>query len=71
MSDPDIIGNPEPDEGAGPAKVYPAAGEDDQWVVEAPGARKGERKIFTGPNAAIAALEFAHRSYGSARFFTR
>ncbi len=53
----------------GPAKVYPHPEQSDHWVVEAP--TEADRRVFAGPNAEAAALEFAHRSYGSARFFTR
>ena len=54
-----------------PAKVYPDPEQSDRWIVEAPAAPDPDRKVFAGPNAEAAALEFAHRSYGSARFFTR
>jgi hypothetical protein len=53
-----------------PAKVYPDPHEADCWIVEAPTAAI-EPRVFAGPNAEAAALEFAHRNYGSARFFTR
>lgn len=55
--------------GEGPAKVYPDPKRSDHWIVEAPA--EADRRIFAGPNAEAAALEFAHRNYGSARFFTR
>jgi len=61
--------NPEREFDQGPAKVYPDPERSDRWIVEAP--TVADRRVFAGPNAEAAALEFAHRSYGSARFFTR
>jgi hypothetical protein len=54
----------------GPAKVYPDAADPECWIVEPPTPHT-ETRSFTGPNAESAALEYAHRTYGSARFFTR
>ncbi|GEM_PF-5022483 len=39
-----------------------------RWLVEAPDHQMAE-EAFSGPNACRNALEFAHRRYGSARFF--
>ena len=40
-----------------------------RWVVDPPG-REGPAKpaTFSGPNACHAALEYAHRTYGCARY---
>ena len=55
------------------ALVYRDASCPDRWLVGAPGESphgdQGCEQAFTGPNACQAALEFAHRRYGSARFF--
>ena len=50
------------------ALVYRDDGMPDRWLVEAPGDKSLE-EAFSGPNACRNALEFAHRRYGSARFF--
>ena len=50
------------------ALVYRDDGAPDRWLVGAPD-RRGEEEAFSGPNACRNALEFAHRRYGSARFF--
>lgn len=55
------------------ALVYRDASCPDRWLVGAPehgapGDHPSEH-AFTGPNACQAALEFAHRRYGSARYF--
>jgi hypothetical protein len=56
-----------------PAKVYPVADEP-EWVVEPPAsaspASAGTR-TFSGPVALSQALEYAYRTYGSARFLSR
>jgi hypothetical protein len=62
---------PENPEMVDPAKVYPDPQGADRWVVEAARAGAVDRRVFDGPNAEAAALEFAHRNYGGARFFTR
>ena len=57
-----------------PAKVYPARENADEWVVEGPYpdvAEKSERKTFTGANALVQALAFAHAAYGSAQYLSR
>ena len=59
------------------ALVYRDASCPDRWLVGAPGQSpagdqgcdQAYEQAFTGPNACQAALEFAHRRYGSARFF--
>ena len=51
------------------ALVYRDAASPDRWLVGPPD-RAGEEHCFTGPNACVAALEYAHRQYGSARFFS-
>ena len=51
------------------ALVYRDASCPDRWLVGAPGQSPPEEQAFTGPNACQAALEFAHRRYGSARYF--
>jgi hypothetical protein len=50
------------------ALVYRDGGAPDRWLVGAPGVGIKE-EAFSGPNACRNALEFAHRRYGSARFF--
>lgn len=56
-----------------PAKVYAAADVEDCWVVEAPDhAPEAERtRQFSGTDAQMQALRFAHERFGSARFFFR
>lgn len=51
------------------ALVYRDASSPDRWLVGAPEFSTGREHAFTGPNACQAALEFAHRTYGSARYF--
>ncbi len=51
------------------ALVYRDAACPDRWLVGAPESSKAREHAFTGPNACQAALEFAHRTYGSARYF--
>lgn len=51
------------------ALVYRDKASTDRWLVGPPAEIEGEEQSFTGPNACQAALEFAHRHYGSARFF--
>ena len=50
------------------ALVYRDVRAPDRWLVGAPDKGKAE-EAFSGPNACRNALEFAHRRYGSARFF--
>ena len=52
------------------ALVYRDQDEPDRWVVGPPAQSADAQQAFTGPNACIAALEYAHRQYGSARFFS-
>ena len=57
-----------------PARVYPAVQDASGWVVEAPASEapaSGELTTFTGVAALAQALEFAHRTYGSASYFSR
>lgn len=51
------------------ALVYRDGGEPNRWLVDAPGKGGDKEEAFSGPNACRNALEFAHRRYGSARFF--
>jgi hypothetical protein len=51
------------------ALVYRDASCPDRWLVGAPEFSAPEERAFCGPNACQAALEFAHRTYGSARYF--
>jgi hypothetical protein len=58
----------------GPAKVYPASGGGQAWVVEPPSwdeARCGDRRTFDGVAALPEALEYAHQTYGGARCLSR
>jgi hypothetical protein len=49
--------------------VYRDVSSEGRWLVEPPGAHEdGAPASFTGPNACQAALEFAHRTYGCARY---
>src|SRR3954447_1734804 len=49
--------------------VYRDEANQDRWLVEPPAeVEDGEPAAFTGPNACHAALEFAHRTYGCARY---
>lgn len=61
------------DRRAVPAKVYPAPGDVDEWVVEppCPGRSSGDLKTFSGSAALPRALEYAHRTYGGALFLSR
>lgn len=52
------------------ALVYRDASCPDRWLVGPPRPTQEEERAFTGPNACRAALEFAHRMYGSARYFS-
>lgn len=52
------------------ALVYRDARMPERWLVGPPAESAGREHSFTGPNACAAALEFAHRHYGSARFFS-
>ncbi len=51
------------------ALVYRDVDCPDRWLVESPEHTPRQEQAFTGPNAWHAALEFAHRRYGSARSF--
>ena len=51
------------------ALVYRDAACPDRWLVGSPDQPRVEQ-AFNGPNAWQAALEFAHRRYGSARSFS-
>ena len=52
------------------ALVYRDSGAPDRWLVGPPAQSADAAQAFTGPNACTAALEYAHRQYGSARFFS-
>ncbi len=57
-----------------PAKVYPASENAEAWVVESPADAASavvEPKTFTGPVALLQAMQYAHNTYGSARFLSR
>jgi hypothetical protein len=57
-----------------PAKVYPVAGEAEGWVVEPPasGLPAGtELRTFSGAAGLAEALEYSHRTYGSALYLSR
>ncbi len=57
-----------------PAKVYPASEDAEAWVVESPADAASavvEPKTFTGPAALLQAMQYAHDTYGSARFLSR
>lgn len=57
-----------------PAKVYPASAEGREWVVEPPlpsNPVDGARRTFVGPAALTQALEYAHRTYGAASYYSR
>ena len=57
-----------------PAKVYPAPAEAPGWVVEPPALldpASGDCRTFTGSAALLQALEYAHRTYGSALYLSR
>ena len=48
--------------------VYRDGSHANRWLVEPPAGSGAEVASFTGPNAWQAALEFAHRAYGCARY---
>ena len=52
-----------------PAALVYRDGAADRWLVGAPPNEPAGEEVFSGPNACRNALEFAHRRYGSARFF--
>jgi hypothetical protein len=57
-----------------PARVYPAPGDADDWVVEPPEAEtvgEVEFKTFTGHAALLKALEYAHGTYDSVLYLSR
>ena len=57
-----------------PAKVYPASQDTDAWVVEPPVEHASavvEPKTFTGRAALLQAVQYAHDTYGCARFLSR
>jgi hypothetical protein len=57
-----------------PAKVYPASEDAEAWVVEPPvedASAVVEPKTFTGPIALLQAMQYAHDTYGCARFLSR
>ncbi len=57
-----------------PAKVYPASEDTAAWVVEPPmddASAVVERKTFTGHAALLQAVQYAHDTYGCARFLSR
>jgi hypothetical protein len=57
-----------------PAKVYPASADAEAWVVEPPldaAPAVVEPKTFTGPAALLKAMQYAHDTYGCARFLSR
>src|SRR4051794_2370458 len=52
-----------------PPLVYHDTSSGNRWLVEPPaGHQASEPAAFTGANARHAALEFAHRTYGCARY---
>lgn len=57
-----------------PAKVYPSADDAAGWTVEPPAfgpSGNAETRTFSGSAALAEALEFAHRTYGSALYLSR
>ena len=57
-----------------PAKVYPAAGGTGTWVVEPPASGMpagAECRTFSGSAGLAKALEYSHRTYGSALYLSR
>ena len=57
-----------------PAKVYPASEDAEAWVVEPPVddvSAMVEPKTFTGRAALLQAVQYAHDTYGCARFLSR
>jgi hypothetical protein len=48
--------------------VYRDGADQNRWVVDPPDEAEAAPTGFTGPNACHAALEFAHRTYGCARY---
>ena len=48
--------------------VYQDEADQSRWVVDPPGNMGAEPATFSGPNACHAALEYAHRTYGCARY---
>lgn len=57
-----------------PAKVYPSADGAADWVVEPPASEPSgstKARTFSGSAALAEALEYAHRTYGSALYLSR
>jgi len=57
-----------------PANVYPTFKDSETWVVEPPANDASavvEPKTFTGHAALLQALQYAHSTYGSARYLSR
>jgi hypothetical protein len=56
-----------------PAKVYPASEDAEAWVVEPPDDASAvvEPKTFTGHASLLQAVQYAHDTYGCARFLSR
>lgn len=57
-----------------PAKVYPASENAEAWVVEPPvddASTAVEPKTFIGHTALLQAVQYAHDTYGCARFLSR
>lgn len=54
-----------------PAKVYPAPGQQDCWLVEAPARSAVPEPVrsFSGSMAQREAVQFAHEAFGAARVF--
>jgi hypothetical protein len=50
--------------------VYRDEADQSRWIVDPPVEQPAEPTAFTGPNACQAALEFAHRTYGCARYLS-
>lgn len=69
-----MVPQPDDDSRPAPAKVYPAVVDAEGWIVEAPtsaSAADGGLRTFTGITALARALEYAHRTYGGASYFSR
>ncbi len=54
-----------------PARVYPLSDASGAWIVEPPVNDAAGSKTFTGRKALLDALEYAHRTYGSATYLSR
>ncbi len=70
----DVVFLPDSEGRTMPAKIYPASEDAGTWIVEPPGddaSTVAEPKTFIGHTALLQAVQYAHDTYGCARFLSR